>query len=156
MISDDGSENRDSPEDCGANEFREGAGLLPRQYRPPALPGTSRHHPENVRHRRRTRPALAPVQGIDVVLIFGSVAAGTATAKNDVDLLVIGSVGLRKLIPALRGLADSLGREINPICLTPAEWLQNRAKGDAFTTCVSSEPKLWLKGGPDALAAMEG
>ncbi len=65
--------------------------------------------------------ALAPVQGIDVALIFGSVAAGTATAKSDVDLLVIGSVGLRKLIPALRGLADSLGREINPICLTPAE-----------------------------------
>jgi predicted nucleotidyltransferase len=100
--------------------------------------------------------ALAPVQGIDVALIFGSVAAGTATAKSDVDLLVIGNVGLRKLIPALRGLADSLGREINPICLTPAEWLQNRAKGDAFTTRVSSEPKLWLKGGPDALAAMEG
>lgn len=60
------------------------------------------------------------------------------------------------LIPALRGLADSLGREINPICLTPAEWQQNRAKADAFTTRVSSEPKLWLKGGPDALAAMEG
>jgi predicted nucleotidyltransferase len=100
--------------------------------------------------------ALAPVQGIDVALIFGSVAAGTATAKSDVDLLVIGNVGLRKLIPALRGLADSLGREINPICLTPAEWHQNCAKGDAFTTRVSSEPKLWLKGGPDALAAMEG
>lgn len=100
--------------------------------------------------------ALAPVHGIDVALIFGSVAAGTATAKSDLDLLVIGSAGLRKLSPALRGLVDSLGREINPICLTPAEWRQKRAKGDAFTTRVSAEPKLWLKGGPDALAAMEG
>lgn len=99
--------------------------------------------------------ALGPVPGIDAALIFGSVAAGTATAGSDLDLLVIGSVGLRKLSPALRGLPDSLGREINPICLTPAEWRRNRAKGDAFTTRVSAEPKLWLKGGPDALAAME-
>ena len=99
---------------------------------------------------------LAPVQGIELALIFGSVAAGTATGKSDVDLLVIGSTGLRKLTPALRGLADSLGREINPICLTPVEWRVKRAKGDAFATRVSAEPKLWLKGGPDALAAMEG
>jgi len=100
--------------------------------------------------------ALAPVQDIDLALIFGSVAAGTATAKSDVDLLVIGNVGLRKLSPALRGLADSLGREINPICLTPKEWRENRAKNDAFANRVTAEPKLWLKGGPDALAAMEG
>ena len=99
--------------------------------------------------------ALAPVQGIDLALIFGSVAAGTATGKSDVDLLIIGNTGLRKLTPGLRGLADSLGREINPICLTPAEWRDKRAKDDAFAKRVSAEPKIWLKGGPDALAAME-
>jgi predicted nucleotidyltransferase len=99
---------------------------------------------------------LAPVQGIDLALIFGSVAAGTATGKSDIDLFVIGNVGLRKLTPALRGLANSLGREINPVCLTPAEWRDKRAKGEAFAARVSAEPKLWLKGGPDALAAMEG
>ena len=99
--------------------------------------------------------ALAPVQGIDLALIFGSVAAGTATGKSDVDLLIIGHTGLRKLTPGLRGLADSLGREINPICLTPAEWRDKRAKDDAFAKRVSAEPKIWLKGGPDALAAME-
>jgi predicted nucleotidyltransferase len=99
--------------------------------------------------------ALAPLEGIDVALIFGSVAAGTATAKSDVDLLVIGSVGLRKLSPALRGVTDALGREINPVCRTPAEWRQNLAKGDAFSIRVAAEPKLWLKGGFDAFAAME-
>ncbi len=99
--------------------------------------------------------ALAPVPGIEAALIFGSIAAGTATARSDVDLLVIGSTGLRQLSPALRGLADSLGREINPVCLTPQEWQRNRAKGDAFATRVAAEPKLWLKGGPDALGAVE-
>jgi hypothetical protein len=52
-------------------------------------------------------------------------------------------------------VADSLGREINPVCLTSAEWREKRRKGDAFAARVSAEPKLWLKGGPDALAAME-
>lgn len=100
--------------------------------------------------------ALEAVGGIDLALIFGSVAAGTATGQSDVDLLVIGSTGLRKLTPALRGVADSLGREINPVCLTPAEWGKKLRSGDAFAARVVNEPKLWLKGGPDALAAMGG
>ncbi len=99
--------------------------------------------------------AIASVEGIDLALIFGSVASGTATGQSDVDPLVIGNTGLRKLTPALRGVAESLGREINPICFTPAEWREKREIGDAFTNRVSSEPKLWLKEGPDALAAME-
>ena len=100
--------------------------------------------------------ALAAADGIDLAFVFGSVAAGTASGSSDVDLLVIGSLGLRKLTTALRGLADSLAREINPVCLTAAEWREKRRKRDAFATRVAAEPKLWLKGGPDALAAMEG
>ena len=100
--------------------------------------------------------ALSAAEGIDLAFVFGSVAAGTASGSSDVDLLVIGSVGLRKLTTALRGLADSLAREINPVCLTAAEWREKRRKRDAFATRVATEPKLWLKGGPDALAAMEG
>jgi predicted nucleotidyltransferase len=99
--------------------------------------------------------ALEAVHGIDLALIFGSVAAGTATSQSDVDLLVIGNTGLRKLTSALRGVADSLGREINPVCLTSAEWREKRRKNDAFAARIYTEPKLWLKGGPDALAAME-
>jgi len=98
--------------------------------------------------------ALSTVDGIDLALIFGSVAAGTATSHSDADLLIIGNTGLRKLSPALRGLADSIGREINPVCLTPEEWREKHRKNDAFATRVTNEPKLWLKGGPDALAAM--
>ena len=99
--------------------------------------------------------ALAPVAGIDLALIFGSVAAATATSQSDVDLLVIGNTGLRKITSALRGVAETLGREINPVFFTPAEWREKHIVGDAFATRVSAEPKLFLKGGPDAFAAME-
>ncbi len=102
------------------------------------------------------RRALVDVDGIDLAFVFGSLASGGFGAGSDVDLLVLGSAGLRKVAPALRGLAQSLGREINPVCFTPAEWISKKQVGDAFVSRVSSEPKLWLKGGPDALATMGG
>jgi predicted nucleotidyltransferase len=100
--------------------------------------------------------ALEFIPGIDLAFLFGSLAAGTSTSDSDVDLLVVGSTGLRKLTPVLRPVAESLGREINPVCLTPAEWRERLQRGDAFVTRVLAEPKLWLKGGPDALATMGG
>ena len=100
--------------------------------------------------------ALGSVEGIDLALIFGSTASGAARAGSDVDLLVLGKAGLRKISPALRGVSQNLGREINPICFTPAEWRDRAARGDALVARILAEPKLWLKGGPDALAAMGG
>lgn len=98
--------------------------------------------------------ALSPLEGIDLALIFGSTASGAARAGSDVDLLVLGKAGLRKISPALRGVSQHLGREINPICFTPTEWRDRAARNDALVARILSEPKLWLKGGPDALAAM--
>lgn len=98
--------------------------------------------------------ALNSVEGIELALIFGSTASGAARAGSDVDLLILGKAGLRKISPALRGVSQNLGREINPICFTPAEWGDRADRGDAFATRILAEPKLWLKGGPDALAAM--
>ena len=100
------------------------------------------------------RDALLPVEDVELALIFGSTARGNARAGSDLDLLILGKAGLRKISPALRGIAQHLGREINPICFTPAEWRDRSARGDALVARILAEPKLWLKGGPDALAAM--
>ena len=97
---------------------------------------------------------LANISGINTALIFGSVAAGTANSQSDIDLLILGHIGLRKLAPVLRKSSESLGREINPVCLTPEEWQQKLAKGDALAQRIAIEPKLMLKGGIDAIAAM--
>jgi len=40
---------------------------------------------------RTLRQALAEVPGVDVALVFGSVARGEATAGSDVDVLVLGT-----------------------------------------------------------------
>lgn len=102
------------------------------------------------------RQALHPMEDVEVALIFGSTASGLAGSHSDVDLLILGRAGLRKIAPALRKSAESLGREINPVCYTPTEWRDKSAHGDALVARILAEPKLWLKGGPDALAAMGG
>jgi predicted nucleotidyltransferase len=98
--------------------------------------------------------ALADIPGIDTSLIFGSVAAGTANSQSDIDVLVLGQIGLRKLAPALRKASESLGREINPLCFTPEEWQQKLAHGDALALRITTEPKIMLKGETHALAAV--
>ena len=100
------------------------------------------------------RRALDALEGIEMAFLFGSTAVGTDTSSSDIDLTAIGSVGLRGITPALRPLADTLGREINPYCLTPDEWLEKLKRGDAFISRLNSGPKLWLKGSPDALAEL--
>ena len=98
--------------------------------------------------------ALAGLEGVRFALVFGSQAAGTAGAASDVDLLVVGSVGLRALAPRLRPVAATLGREINPHVLSPDTLSAKARSGDAFVASVLAGPKLWIIGGADELGAL--
>jgi predicted nucleotidyltransferase len=97
--------------------------------------------------------ALRGVAGVEVAFVFGSLAAETGKAASDVDLLVIGDVSLRKLAPMLRGAGEKLGREINPVTMSAAEFAKGRAK-NPFLVDVLGKPKLFVKGGPDELARL--
>lgn len=97
--------------------------------------------------------ALAGTAGIEVAFVFGSLADGGGKAASDVDLLVVGEVGLRKLAGPLRAAGESLGREINPVTMTAVEFRQGR-KNNPFLVDVLGKPKLFVKGGPDELARL--
>lgn len=86
--------------------------------------------------------------------VFGSVARGEAGAESDVDLMVIGSIGLRRLTQLLSGVAEKVGREINPHVLTPEELKLRKRRGDHFLSSVLASPKLFVKGNEDDLEAM--
>ena len=94
--------------------------------------------------------ALKGVKGIEVALVFGSLAAGSGKAGSDVDLLVIGDAGLRALAPGLRRASESLGREINPITMTAAEYAKGRKKHPLLLDIADKE-KLFIRGGADEL-----
>ncbi len=98
--------------------------------------------------------ALRDVPGIELAFVFGSLATGSGKAGSDVDLMVIGDASLRTLAPRLRAAAERLGREINPVTLTAAEFARDRTK-KPFLRDVLAREKLFLKGNSDELARLE-
>jgi uncharacterized protein len=83
---------------------------------------------------------------VSLAFVFGSVARGDTGAASDVDLMIIGELGLRKLTSLLSGVAERLGREINPHVMTPREFAEREAGGDHFISSVLTSPKLFVKG----------
>jgi predicted nucleotidyltransferase len=101
------------------------------------------------------RDALKPlVADIAAAFVFGSVAKKRDTAKSDIDLLVVSdTLSYADLFGALEPLHSKLGRAVNPQVYTSAE-LKRRIKAqNAFITRVLQQPKIWIYGSEDELAA---
>jgi predicted nucleotidyltransferase len=96
---------------------------------------------------------LHPHPKINAAFVFGSFADGSAKATSDIDLLIIGSLGLRALAPLLRPLTQDLGREINPVVFTSAEFVQQQNQS-AFLQDVMAKEKLFIKGDARELAEL--
>ena len=91
---------------------------------------------------------------VQLAFVFGSIARGETRAESDVDLMVIGSIGLRGLTKLLSGVAEVVGREINPHILTPKEFRERIRTKDHFVTSVLAAPMLFVKGTAHELAAI--
>jgi predicted nucleotidyltransferase len=98
------------------------------------------------------RKALEPVEErIEAAFVFGSLASGDAAAESDVDLMVVGRVGLREVAPLVAGVSGTLGREVNAVTVTPEEWSERLSRNDHFMSTVARGPKLFVVGGADEL-----
>jgi predicted nucleotidyltransferase len=93
---------------------------------------------------------------IRCAFIYGSVADNTEHALSDVDLMVVGELGLSDLSPALRRLEEKFRREINATIYSPGEFRKELRAGNHFLTDVKEKPKVFVKGGEDELAAITG
>ena len=93
-------------------------------------------------------------KAVNLAFVFGSIARGETRAESDVDLMLIGSVGLRRLTALLSGVAEIVGREINPHILTPDEFCERKKNRDHFITSVLASPRIFVKGNEDELEAM--
>lgn len=96
------------------------------------------------------REALSPLgEHITTAFVFGSMAKGTAAASSDVDLCVIGNVSLSQVVGVLAPLHERLGRIVNPVVMTAAEFQSQHASGDRFVSRLVKEPKLYVIGSAD-------
>ena len=101
------------------------------------------------------RDALTPLADrLHAAFVFGSVAKGSDTASSDIDLMLVSdALTYADAMAALHPLMERLGREINPTLYTLAELRKRIAEGNSFVTRVLAQPRLWLIGSDDALAA---
>jgi predicted nucleotidyltransferase len=99
------------------------------------------------------RQVLA-VEAISVAFVFGSVARGDEGGESDVDLMVVGDVGLKELSRLLVGVSERIGREVNPHVMDAVELRRRRASGDHFLLRVLESAKLFVVGDEDELARL--
>jgi predicted nucleotidyltransferase len=99
---------------------------------------------------RTLREALAKVAGIEVALVFGSVAKGQAIAKSDVDVLILGSASELKANAALKPAGRTLGRTIHATACTIEEFKKQMREGESFAQDIVQSPRIALMGDFDA------
>ena len=93
------------------------------------------------------RTAMRPFgDKIVCAFVYGSIARREEHATSDVDLMVIGNVGLGDLSPALRKVEKRLGREVNVTNYSVDEFRKKVAEGDHFLTTVLKGSLQFVKG----------
>ena len=100
------------------------------------------------------RNALKSGPAIKLAFVFGSIARHEEKGKSDVDLMVIGEIGLRQLTGLLSGVSAQIGREINPHVFSTKEFSKRRAAKDDFLARVLDSPKIFIIGNENELEAV--
>jgi len=101
--------------------------------------------------------ALTPfADKIACAFVYGSVARREEHATSDIDLMVIGKVGLADLAPSLRKTEKRLGREVNVTNYSADEFRRKVSEGDHFLTTVLDGNLQFVKGEQRDLDAVAG
>ena len=91
---------------------------------------------------------------IQIAFVFGSISEGRETSFSDVDLLIIGTLGMRDVSALLSGVTDKIGREINTNVMTRDEIKKRYGVKEHFIVNVVKSPKLFILGTEDDLREM--
>lgn len=83
---------------------------------------------------------------VETAFVYGSISREQEHSKSDVDLMLVGEIGLAEIAPGLRRAERRLGRPVNPIVLSPAEFRKRIRHGDHFLSSVLQGTKQFLKG----------
>ena len=91
---------------------------------------------------------------IRVAFIYGSYAQGRENLLSDIDLLVIGTITAKELSGILSKPKRELGREINYIVFSLAEFRKKVGSKDHFLTTVLKGEKIFIIGNEDEIKAI--
>jgi len=103
------------------------------------------------------REVLAKLkERIAVAFIHGSVARSAERSSSDVDLIVIGAVGLADVAPALEKAESRLDRQVNVSVYTPGEFAKRLSAKNHFLSSVLQKERIFVFGGHDDLERIAG
>lgn len=100
------------------------------------------------------KECLNPRDDIAMAFVFGSIASGNEGAASDIDLMVIGTIGLRALSGVLADFRSVIGREVNPHVFNKEEFIRRKGEGEHFISNVLTSSRLFVKGAEHELAEM--
>jgi predicted nucleotidyltransferase len=100
------------------------------------------------------RQALQPDPNIKLAFVFGSIARHEERGTSDVDLMVIGEIGMRQLSGLLSRVSGQIGREINPHIFRRNEFLKRKRSKDHFLMQVLESPKIFIIGNENEFAEL--
>jgi predicted nucleotidyltransferase len=97
----------------------------------------------------------APLAGqVQLAFVFGSVAKATDTVASDIDLLIVSdTLAYGELFAALEPATNRLQRTVNPTLYSRSEIDKRLRARNPFLKRVLAQPKLWVIGEIDGLAA---
>jgi len=93
---------------------------------------------------------------IKFAFVFGSFARGEESAESDIDLMVIGSLGLRDVTKLLANIEGKILREINPHVYSETEFIKKNKEQDHFVSQIIAGSKIFIIGRVDELKTMVG
>ncbi len=103
------------------------------------------------------RESLEPFEKrIDWAFVYGSIARSEELSSSDVDLMIIGSVGLADIARVLRDAERCLLRPVNPTLYSRREFAKKVGSGHHFLKSVLDGEKLFILGQADELAKTSG
>lgn len=96
------------------------------------------------------REELAPLADrIELAYVYGSFAAGEADTESDVDVMVVGDVGIRDLATPLRHAGERLAREVNATVYSPQAHRDELGRQGSFVARAHTGPRIPLFEGHD-------
>ena len=88
---------------------------------------------------------------ISLALVYGSVARGEQTSQSDIDLMIVGDVGIAGFSERLLEVEQRLSRSINPTVFSKREFCEKIRAENHFVMSVLSRPVIFLIGDNDDL-----
>ncbi len=100
------------------------------------------------------RDALGSIKKeLRAAFVFGSIADGTERASSDVDLLLISDkLSYAEVFDAVQPAERVLGRSINPVLMSYADWRIKRKTRQSFAARVHGGPKVFVVGSESDIA----